>query len=77
LPGGSATQLAANLETVGVHVPPGPMFSVEGGNDQWLRIPYVRPEEELIEAVRRIADAWSRAPARTSRRSKDARAVIL
>jgi len=77
LPSGSATQLAAHLETVDVHVPPGPMFSVEGGNDQWLRIPYVRPEEELIEAVRRIADAWSRAPARTSRRSKDARAVIL
>lgn len=77
LPGGSATQLAASLETVGVHVPPGPMFSVEGGNDQWLRIPYVRPEEELIEAVRRIADVWSRAPARASRRPEGSRAIIL
>ncbi len=77
LPSGSATQLAANLETVGVHVPPGPMFSVEGGNDQWLRIPYVRPEEELIEAVRRIAQIWSKAPSRTSDRREASRVVIL
>ncbi|QSX73814.1 PLP-dependent aminotransferase family protein [Lysobacter arenosi] len=77
LPHGSATQLAANLETVGVHVPPGPMFSVEGGADQWLRIPYVRPEDELIEAVRRIADVWSRAPSRASGRREGSRVVIL
>ncbi|MBX9402603.1 PLP-dependent aminotransferase family protein [Lysobacter sp. BMK333-48F3] len=77
LPGGSATQLAAQLETVGVHVPPGPMFSVEGGNDRWLRIPYVRPEEELIEAVARIADAWSRLPAGPSGRRDRSRAIIL
>lgn len=77
LPSGSATQLAANLETVGVHVPPGPMFSVEGGNDRWLRIPYVRPEEELIEAVRRIAEFWPRASAGASGSRPSARAVIL
>ncbi|QWP77145.1 PLP-dependent aminotransferase family protein [Lysobacter sp. K5869] len=77
LPEGSATQLAANLESVGVHVPPGPMFSVEGGGDQWLRIPYVRPEEELIEAVQRMAQVWSRAPARAARRQEGSRAVIL
>ena len=77
LPDGSATQLAANLETVGVHVPPGPMFSVEGGNDRWLRIPYVRPEEELIEAVGRIADFCSRAPDGVSGRREGSRAVIL
>ena len=77
LPHGSATQLAANLEAVGVHVPPGPMFSVEGGNDQWLRIPYVRPEDELIEAVSRIADVWSTMPFRTSRAAQASRGVIL
>lgn len=77
VPGGSATQLAANLETVGVYVPPGPMFSVEGGNDQWLRIPYVRPEEELIEAVRRVAAFWSKAPTGASGRRGASRSVIL
>lgn len=62
LPHGSATQLAADLERHGVFLAPGPVFSVEGGSDSWLRIPYARPEEELIEAVRRIASAWSATP---------------
>lgn len=77
LPEGSATQLSASLEAVGVHVPPGPMFSVEGGADQWLRIPYVRPEAELIDAVGRIAEVWARAPVRSAARREGARAVIL
>lgn len=77
LPGGSATQFAAHLETVGVHVPSGPRFSVEGGHDQWLRIPYVRPEEELVEAVQRIADVWSRKRAGGSGHPKSQRRVIL
>lgn len=77
LPHGSATQLAASLEAVGVHVPPGPMFSVEGGADQWLRIPFVRPEAELVEAVRRIAAVWAQAPSRAAGRREGARVVIL
>lgn len=78
LPAGtSATQFVSRLEAAGVHVPPGPMFSVEGGGDQWLRIPFVRPEAELIEAVRRIADVWSKAPARPSARRQGAQVVIL
>lgn len=77
LPGGSATQFAGHLETVGVHVPSGPRFSVEGGHDQWLRIPYVRPEEELVEAVQRIADVWSRKRAGGSGHPKSQRRVIL
>lgn len=75
--GTSATQFASRLEAAGVHVPPGPMFSVEGGGDQWLRIPYVRPEEALREAVRRIAEVWSKAPVRPSVHREGARVVIL
>ncbi len=78
LPGNSsATQLAARLEAAGVHVPPGPMFSVEGGCDQWLRIPFVRPPEELQEAVRRIAEVCANVPARSSARREGSRVVIL
>lgn len=58
VPHGSATALAASMERHGVFLAPGPVFSVEGGFDGWLRIPYSRNEEELVEAVRRIADAW-------------------
>lgn len=78
LPGGvSATQLAARLDAAGVHVPPGPMFSVEGGGDQWLRIPFVREEAQLVEAVRRIAEVWSKAPTRRSARREGSEVVIL
>lgn len=59
MPHGSATQLAANVEAAGVHVAPGPVFSVEGGSDAWLRIPFARPEAQLVQAVRHLADAWN------------------
>jgi DNA-binding transcriptional MocR family regulator len=58
LPHGSATSMAAAMERHGVFLAPGPVFSVEGGFDGWLRIPFSRNEDELVEAVRRIAAAW-------------------
>ena len=63
LPSGSATGLASLLEADGVYLAPGPVFGVEGGGDQWLRLPYARPAEELVGAVQRIAAAWSGAGA--------------
>lgn len=71
LPHGSATQLAADVEPAGVHLAPGPVFSVEGGLDNWLRFPYARPEEQLVQAVERIAATWSAAspPPTRQRRS--------
>lgn len=59
LPHGSATRLAARVESLGVHLAPGPVFSVEGGGDGWLRLPFAQPEAQLQEAVVRIARAWS------------------
>lgn len=58
MPHGSATRLASDMERAGVYLAPGPVFSVEGGSDAWLRIPYARPEAELAQAVERIATAW-------------------
>ena len=40
-------------------VAPGPVFAAEGGLDQFVRIPWTRPADELEEAVRRLATAWS------------------
>ena len=40
-------------------MPPGPVFAVEGGLDRFLRVPWTRPPEELVEGVVRLADAWS------------------
>lgn len=60
IPFGSATRLASDLELEGVYLAPGPVFTVEGGADTWLRIPYTKPEDQLIDAVERIAGAWQR-----------------
>ncbi len=75
LPHGSATSLAADLDRQGVHLAPGPVFTVEGGSDSWVRIPYTKPEDDLTAAVRAIAEAW---PGVTSqRRSERAQPRVL
>lgn len=58
LPQGSATRLAVELERHAVKVAPGPVFTVEGGSDSWLRIPFAIPEHELVGAVRLMAELW-------------------
>jgi DNA-binding transcriptional MocR family regulator len=76
LPQGSATRLAADAERVGVQVAPGPVFSVEGGSDAWLRIPYAKPEAELSQAVERLARVWRNLAAESPRRREGARLLI-
>jgi len=58
LPTASGTAVAAEAERRGVIVAPGPLFAAEGGLDQFVRIPWSRPVDELEEAVRRLATAW-------------------
>lgn len=76
MPHGSATQLAAQIEQAGVHLAPGPVFSVEGGADDWLRIPFAKPEDELAQAVHRIAQAW-RASTPGARGRREARSLLI
>ena len=59
LPAPTATALVAEAERRGVVLAPGPVFAVEGGLDRFVRIPWARPADELRDAVRRLADAWS------------------
>ncbi|KAF1720544.1 PLP-dependent aminotransferase family protein [Pseudoxanthomonas wuyuanensis] len=78
MPHGSATRLAADAERAGVHLAPGPVFSVEGGADHWLRLPYAKPEEALRLAVARIAGLWSAHPheSKPKQRREPARRLI-
>lgn len=76
MPQGSATRLATDMERAGVYLAPGPVFSVEGGFDTWLRIPYAKPEEELIQAVRHIANAWPVTPLK-SRHHREASRLLI
>ena len=59
LPGPAATATCAEAERHGLLVSPGPVFSVEGGFDRFLRIPWTASPEVLEEAVRRLAAAWA------------------
>ncbi len=59
LPVPLGTAVAAEAERLGLIVAPGPVFAAEGGLDQFVRIPWTRPVDELDEAVRRLAEAWS------------------
>ena len=76
LPHGSATRLAADVEPAGVHLAPGPVFSVEGGMDHWLRIPYAKPEDQLLQAIERIAAASPAAPVEHLRRRRSSHPLI-
>ncbi|MBA2953541.1 aminotransferase class I/II-fold pyridoxal phosphate-dependent enzyme [Nocardioides sp. MAH-18] len=73
LPGTLGTAVVAEAEHRGVIIAPGPVFAAEGGLDSFVRIPWTRPADELTEAVRRVAAAWSvvrerpPAPGRASR----------
>ena len=65
---GGAVALAAEAERRGVLVSPGPVFGIDGGFDSFVRIPFTRPEDELRDAVDRLAAAWvavSSGPTRT------------
>lgn len=52
-------RLAAAARERGVRVVPGDRFSVQGGYRNRLRLPYVLPEEQLTEAIRRIGAAMA------------------
>jgi DNA-binding transcriptional MocR family regulator len=58
LPEALATATTAEAERRGVVVAPGPVFAVEGGLDRFVRIPWTADPERLVEAVRRLAEAW-------------------
>jgi DNA-binding transcriptional MocR family regulator len=59
LPGAFGTALVTEAERRGVIIAPGPVFAPEGGLDRFVRIPWTRPVDELVEAVRRVAAAWA------------------
>lgn len=58
LPVPLGSRLAMEAERVGVSITPGPVFAVGGGFDRFVRLPWARPVEDLVEAVGRLAGAW-------------------
>jgi DNA-binding transcriptional MocR family regulator len=58
LPAPMSSALSAAASRMGLDVPPGPRFGVDGSLERFLRIPYTLPEDQLVEAVDLLARAW-------------------
>ncbi|WP_432837603.1 PLP-dependent aminotransferase family protein [Dactylosporangium sp. CA-092794] len=55
LDGPISSALARAAEDVGVRLAPGPRFGLDGTLERFLRLPFSLDEDDLLEAVRRIA----------------------
>ena len=58
LPAPMSTALSAAASRLGLDLPAGPRFGVDGTLERFVRVPYTLPEEQLTEAVELLARAW-------------------
>jgi DNA-binding transcriptional MocR family regulator len=54
-----SSALSRAAESFGVRLAPGPRFGVDGTLERFLRLPFTLPSDVLVEAVSRIAAAYS------------------
>ena len=55
-----SSALVMDVRSRGLLLSAGPRFSVEGGHDRHLRIPFTGSPEELVRAVGILAESWPR-----------------
>ncbi|MEZ3161315.1 PLP-dependent aminotransferase family protein [Microbacterium sp. BWT-B31] len=55
-----SSALVMDVRARGVLLSAGPRFSVDGGHDRHLRIPFTGPPDELSRAVGALAEGWRR-----------------
>jgi DNA-binding transcriptional MocR family regulator len=58
LPAPTSSALSAAASRLGLVVPPGPRFGVDGTLERFIRVPYTLPDDRLTEAVELLARAW-------------------
>lgn len=58
LPAPMSSALSAAASRMGLDVPPGPRFGVDGSLERFIRIPYTLPPDQMTEAVTLLARAW-------------------
>jgi DNA-binding transcriptional MocR family regulator len=58
LPAPMSSALSAAASRIGLDVPPGPRFGMDGSLERYLRVPYTLPESQLTEAIELLARAW-------------------
>lgn len=58
-----SSALVMQARSRGVLLTAGPRFSIEGGHDRHLRVPFTAPPDEMRRAAEALADAWAEARA--------------
>lgn len=58
LPAPMSSALSAAASRMGLEIPPGPRFGVDGTLERFIRVPYTLPEDQLVEAIEQLARAW-------------------
>ena len=58
LPSPMSSALSAAASRLGLDLPSGPRFGVDGSLERFVRVPYTLPEDQLVEAVELLARAW-------------------
>jgi DNA-binding transcriptional MocR family regulator len=53
-----SSALSAAASRMGLEIPPGPRFGVDGTLERFIRVPYALPEPQLSEAIELLARAW-------------------
>jgi DNA-binding transcriptional MocR family regulator len=59
LPSPMSSALSAAALRLGVDIPPGPRFGVDGTLERYIRVPYTLPETQLANGVHLLARAWT------------------
>lgn len=58
LPAPMSTALSAAASRLGLDIPAGPRFGVDGTLERFIRLPYALPEPQLEQAVALLVRAW-------------------
>lgn len=58
LPVPMSSALSAAASRMGLEIPPGPRFGVDGTLERFIRVPYTLPDDQLTAAVELLALAW-------------------
>ncbi|MDG4664702.1 PLP-dependent aminotransferase family protein [Mycobacterium sp. 236(2023)] len=58
LPAPMSSALSAAASRMGLEIPPGPRFGLDGTLERFIRVPFTLPDDQLVEAVELLARAW-------------------
>ncbi|MGP4053507.1 MocR-like transcription factor YczR [Mycobacterium sp. 4D054] len=58
LPAPMSSALSAAASRMGLEIPPGPRFGVDGTLERFIRVPYALPDPQLVAAIELLARAW-------------------